>query len=268
MWELNYKESWAPKNWCSWTVTLEKTLASPLDCKEIKPVNTKGNQSWIFIGRMKLKLQNSGHLMRSTDSFEKTLMLGKIEGGRRRGQQRMRYLDSITDSIIIVPIAQRVKRLPTMRESQVGKSPGEGNGNPLQYPCLEKSHGPRSLVGCSPWGRKELDMTERLHFTSLHFTSPTQWTWVWVISGSWWWTGRPGVLHSVESQRVGHDRMTELNWTDNPTILIRRIKSKLSKKKEETNVKEKGRERERKLNRGGRKGRDFLPGDRRSWICL
>ena len=125
---------------------------------------------------MKLKLQNSGHLMRSTDSFEKTLMLGKIEGGRRRGQQRMRYLDSITDSIIIVPIAQRVKRLPTMRESQVGKSPGEGNGNPLQYPCLEKSHGPRSLVGYSPWGRKELDMTERLHFTSLHFTSPTQWT--------------------------------------------------------------------------------------------
>ena len=125
---------------------------------------------------MKLKLQNSGHLMRSTDSFEKTLMLGKIEGGRRRGQQRMRYLDSITNSIIIVPIAQRVKHLPTMRESQVGKSPGEGNGNPLQYPCLEKSHGPRSLVGYSPWGRKELDMTEQLHFTSLHFTSPTQWT--------------------------------------------------------------------------------------------
>ena len=74
--------------------------------------------------------------MRSTDSFEKTLMLGKIEGGRRRGQQRMRYLDSITNSIIIGPIAQRVKHLPTMRESQVGKSPGEGNGNPLQYSGL------------------------------------------------------------------------------------------------------------------------------------
>ena len=79
-------------------MVLGKTLESPLDCKEIQPVHPKGDQSWVFIGLMlKLKLQYFGHLMRRTDSFEKTLMLGKIEGGRRRGRQRMRWLDGITD---------------------------------------------------------------------------------------------------------------------------------------------------------------------------
>ena len=80
---------------------LEKTLESPLDCKEIQPVHPKGNQTWIFIGRTdaELKLQYFGHLMWRTDSFEKTLMLGKIEGGRRRGWQRMRWFDGITDSM-------------------------------------------------------------------------------------------------------------------------------------------------------------------------
>ena len=87
------KESWVLKNWCFWTVVLEKTLESPLDCKEIQPVNPKGNQSWIFIRRtmLKLKLQYFGHLMWRTDLLEKTLMLGKIEGSRR-GQQRMRQV--------------------------------------------------------------------------------------------------------------------------------------------------------------------------------
>ena len=101
MWELYNRESWAPKNWCFWTVMLVKTLESPLDCKEIQPVHPKGNQSWIFIGRLmlKLKLQYFDPLMWRTDSFEKTLMLGKIEGGRRRGWQRMRWLDGITDSM-------------------------------------------------------------------------------------------------------------------------------------------------------------------------
>ena len=99
IWELDNKESWAPKNWCFWTGLLEKILESPLDCKEIKPVNPKGNKSWIFIGRtvLKLKPQYFGHLMQRTDSLEKTLMLGKIEGGRRRERQRMRWLDGITD---------------------------------------------------------------------------------------------------------------------------------------------------------------------------
>ena len=81
-------------------MVLEKTLGSPLDCKEIQPVHPKGDQSWVFIGRMlKLKLQYFGHLMQGADSFEKTPMLGKIEGGRRRGRQRMRWLDGITNSI-------------------------------------------------------------------------------------------------------------------------------------------------------------------------
>ena len=80
---------------------LEKTLESPLDCKEIQPVHSKGDQSWVFFGRTdaKLKLQNFGHLMQRVDSLEKTLMLGGIGGKRRWGRQRMRWLDGITDSM-------------------------------------------------------------------------------------------------------------------------------------------------------------------------
>ena len=96
MWEFDYKESWAPKNWCFWTVVLEKTLESPSDSKEIQPDNPKGNQSWILL---KLKLQYFGYLMWRTDSLGKTLMLGKIEGRRRRGRQRLKWLDGITDSM-------------------------------------------------------------------------------------------------------------------------------------------------------------------------
>ena len=101
MWELYYKESWVLRNWCFWTVVLEKTLESPLDCrrsnqsilKEISP-------EYLLEGLMlKLKLQYFGHLMQRTDSFEKTLMLRKIESGRRKGQQRMRWLDGSTDSM-------------------------------------------------------------------------------------------------------------------------------------------------------------------------
>ena len=89
------------KNWCFWTVVLEKILESPLDSKEIQSVNPKGNQSWIFTGglMLKLKLQYFGHLMWRTDSLEKTLVLRKIEGGKRRGWQRMRCLDGITNSM-------------------------------------------------------------------------------------------------------------------------------------------------------------------------
>ena len=97
MWELDYKESWVPKNWYFWTMALENTLESLLDSKEIKPINPKRNQPWILEGLM-LKFQYFGHLMWRADSLEKTLILVKIEGRRRRGQQRMRWLDSITDS--------------------------------------------------------------------------------------------------------------------------------------------------------------------------
>ena len=101
MWELDCEESWAPKNWCFQTVVLKKTLASPLDCKEIQPVHRKGNQSWCSLKglMLRLKLQYFGHLMRRVDSLEKTLMLGGIGRSRRRGQQRMRQLDGITDSM-------------------------------------------------------------------------------------------------------------------------------------------------------------------------
>ena len=100
VWELDCEEGWAPKNWCFWTVVLEKTLESPLNCKEIQPVHPKGNQSWCSLEglMLKLKLQYFGHLMPRADSFEKTLMLGKIEGRNRRGWQRNRWLDGITDS--------------------------------------------------------------------------------------------------------------------------------------------------------------------------
>ena len=128
MWELDYKERWALKNWCFWTVVLEKTLESPLDCKDIQPVNPKGNQFWIFIWKMvKLKLQYFDHVMQRTDSFEKTLMLGRVEGRRRRGWQRMGWLDDITDSV----------DMSLSKLWQLVMKPGV----------------------CSPWGCKESDTT-------------------------------------------------------------------------------------------------------------
>ena len=95
MWELDDKQNWVLKNICFSTVVLEKTLESPLDCKEIQPVHPKGNQSWIFIGRIDVKAEPP--TLWPPDSFEKTLMLGKIEGRRGRRQQRMWWLDAITN---------------------------------------------------------------------------------------------------------------------------------------------------------------------------
>ena len=152
-WELDYKESWVLKNWCFWTVVLEKTLESPLEHKEIQSVNPKGNQSWIFIGRTDAEAETPilGHLMQRIDSLEKTLMLGNIEGGRRRGWQRM-------------------------------------NG------CM---------------------------------ASPIQWTWVWASSMSWWWTAKPGMLQAMGLQRVRHDWVTELNWTEKVFSKLKNIKQEM-----------------------------------------
>ena len=100
MWELNYKESWMPKNWCFWTVVLEKTLEIPLDWKEIKPISPKENQSWIFNWKDWCWSWNSNTLatwFEELTHWKKTLMLEKIGGGRIRGLQRMRRLDGITD---------------------------------------------------------------------------------------------------------------------------------------------------------------------------
>ena len=121
MWELDYKESWVPKNWCFWTVVLEETLESPLDYKEIKPVNLKGNQPWIFIGR--------------TDVEAETPILW----------------------------------LPDVKSWLIWKDPDAGKH----------------------WGQEEKGTTED---ETVGMASLTQWTWVWVDSGSWWWTGRPGLL--------------------------------------------------------------------------
>ena len=139
MWELDYKESWMPKNWCSWTVVLEKTLESPLDCKEIQLVHPKGNQSWIFIGR--------------------------------------------TDAEAVTPVFWP----PDAKNWLIWKDPDAGKD----------------------WRWEEKGMTED-EMVGWHH----QWTWVWVDSGSWWWTGRPGMLWFMGSQRVGHAWATELNWTD------------------------------------------------------
>ena len=103
MWELDCEEGWALKNWCFWTVVLEETLESSLYCKEIQPVNLKeiSPERSLEGLTLKPKLQYFGQLMWRADSFEKTLMLGKIEGGKRRGRQRMRWLEGITDSMNI-----------------------------------------------------------------------------------------------------------------------------------------------------------------------
>ena len=137
MWELAHKESWAQKNWCFWTVVLEKTLESPLDCKEIQPVNPKGDQSWISIGRTDAEAETP--ILWPPDS--KNWLIGKDpDAGKdwrreEKGMKRMRWLDGSTYS---------------------------------------------------------MDMDSR----------------------NWWWTGRPGMLQSIGSQRVRHDWVTELNWTD------------------------------------------------------
>ena len=107
MWELDYKESWVSKNWCFWTVVLEKTLESPLGCKKIQPVHPKGDQSWVFIGRTDAEAETpilwpphaKSWLIGKDDSLKKTLMLGGVGGKRRRVRQRVRWLDGITNSM-------------------------------------------------------------------------------------------------------------------------------------------------------------------------
>ena len=130
----------ASKNWCFWTVVLEKTFESPLNSKEIQPVHPKGNQSWRFIGRTDAEAETP--ILWPPDA--KNWLIGKDWCWERL------------------------------------KAGGKGDGR-----------------GWDGW-----------------MASPTQWTWVWVNSGSWRWTGRPSVLQSIGSQRVRHDWATELNWCE------------------------------------------------------
>ena len=140
MWELDCEEGWVPKNWCFWTVVLEKTLESPLDCKEIQLVHSKGDQPWVFFGRNYAKAETS----------------------------------------VLWP--------PHVKNSLIGR-------NWCFDGLWEGRKGDNR--GWDGW-----------------MASPTRWTWVWLNSGSWWWTGRPGVLWYMGSQRVGHNWATELNWTE------------------------------------------------------
>ena len=140
MWELDYKESWSPKDLCFSTVVFEKTLENPLDCREIQLVNPKGNQSWIFIGRTDVEAETLNTLVTCCEELT------------------------------------HLKRPWCWERLKVG---GEGDDR-----------------GWDGW-----------------MAPLTQWTWVWVSSRNWWWTGRPAVLQSMGLQRVRHDWATELNWS-------------------------------------------------------
>ena len=136
MWKLDYKEGWAPKNWCLQILMLEKTFTSPLDSKEIKPLNPKENQPWIFIGRTDAEAE----VPKLWPSDAKSCLIGKDSDAgkdwrqtRRRGWQRMRWLNSITDSV-------------DMNQQTLGDSEGQ-----------------RSLSCSSPWNHKESDMNLQLN---------------------------------------------------------------------------------------------------------
>ena len=139
--DILIEESWALKNWCLWTVVLAKTLESPLDCKEIQPVHSKGDQSWVFLGRNDAKAETPT----VWPPHAKSWLIGRLWCWEGLGAGR------------------------------------EGDNR-----------------GWDGW-----------------MASLTRQTWVWVNSGSWWWTGRPGVLQFMGSQRVGHNWMTELKVTKN-----------------------------------------------------
>ena len=129
MWELDYKESWVSKNWCFWTVVLEKTLESPLVCRRSnQSVLKEISPEYLFMEglMLKLKLQYFGYLMRRADSFEKTLMLGKIEVRRRRGWQRMRWLDGITDSMEMSKLREIVEDTETWRDRDAWRAAVHG----------------------------------------------------------------------------------------------------------------------------------------------
>ena len=150
MWELNCEEGWAPKNWCFWTVVLEKTLEGPLECRRSNQSILKEISPGISLEGMmlNLKLQYFGHLMWRVD-------------------------------IVKDPDARR------------------------------------------DWGQEKKGTVQRMRGL---VASLTQWTWVWVISGSWWWTGRPGMLWFMGSQRLGQNWATELSWTEVAKVSVQRTR--------------------------------------------
>ena len=138
MWELDYKEGWVPKQWCFWTVVLEKILESPLDCKEIKLVNAKGNQSWIFIGRTDAEAETP--ILWLSDA--KNWLIGKDSDAGKDWRQEKKGLTE----------DKMIRWHHGLNGHEFEQDQGVGDGQ-------------RSLGCCSPWGRKELDTTERLNWT-------------------------------------------------------------------------------------------------------
>ena len=140
MWELDHKESWAPKNWCFWTVVLENTLESPLDCKEIQPVHPKEDQSWVFIGRTDAEAETP--VLRPPDA--KSWLTGKDpDAGKDWGQEEKGMTDD-----------EMVGWHHRLNGHGFGWTPGVGDGQ-------------GGLAGCGSWGHKEWDMTEWLNWTEL-----------------------------------------------------------------------------------------------------
>ena len=159
MWELDYKESWAPKNWRFWTVVLEKTLENPLDCKEIKPINPKGNQSWIFLGRTDAEAETPILWLPDANNW----LTGKDPDAGKDWRQEEK--ETTEDEI--------VGWYHWLNGHEFEQAPGVGDGQ-------------GSLARCSPWGHKELDMTEWLNWTDTYFTSlfiqSTPWEIILIIS--------------------------------------------------------------------------------------
>ena len=151
MWELHCEESWAPKNWCFWTVVLEKTLESPLDCKEIQPVHPKGDPSWVFIGRTDAEAETPIFWPPHVKSW----LTGKDSDAGRDWAQ---------------------KENGTTEDEMAGWQHWL-DGHEFEW-TLGVGDGQGGLACCSPWGRKESDMTERLNWTELN----------WWYSGVWFLT--------------------------------------------------------------------------------